>query len=234
MNILALDTCFDACSVAIGVEIGGAGERREGDFEHRHEGHAEALMPMIAAAMGRAGLAFDAIDRIAVTRGPGTFTGTRIGIAAARGLALATGAGIVTATSLEVMARQAAASLADLMADEVLAVVMDARRASVYVQVFEADGIRALGPPWLLSIEEAVRLEPARELVCVGSGAELVATAARTARRGIEAQLPDLTPEAATLLAMAIDMAPQPGPPAPLYLRPADAKPQAGKSIERL
>ena len=89
MRVLAIDTALEACSAAVL------------DTEHVamsvHEslpklrGHAEALMPMIARVMDRAGLDFAALDRIAVTTGPGSFTGLRVGLAAARGLALATG-----------------------------------------------------------------------------------------------------------------------------------------------
>ena len=76
-------------------------------YEPRATGHAERLFPMIAEVMDGAGLAFSAIDRIAVTLGPGTFTGVRVGIAAARALALATGKPVVAMTSLAVMAHRA-------------------------------------------------------------------------------------------------------------------------------
>ena len=122
MRVLAIDTALEACSAAVL------------DTEHVamsvHEslpklrGHAEALMPMIARVMDRAGLDFAALDRIAVTTGPGSFTGLRVGLAAARGLALATGK---PAIGLSTLAAYAAPLVA---ADGTLPVVaaIDARR----------------------------------------------------------------------------------------------------------
>ena len=95
MRLLALDTATSACSAALW---------QDGTVLARHlqpmaRGQSEALLPMVAAVMAEAGLAFADLDLLAVTVGPGTFTGIRIGLAAARGLALATGlplAGIAT------------------------------------------------------------------------------------------------------------------------------------------
>src|SRR5262245_25509962 len=105
MNILAFDTCLGAVSVAVrwrgpeGLLWGEAGELRSA-------GHAERLVPMIAEVMAGTGADFASLDRIAVTQGPGGFTSVRVGIAAARALALATGKPVVTATSLAVMAHR--------------------------------------------------------------------------------------------------------------------------------
>jgi len=233
MNILAFDTSFEACSVAFGVDIGGPEERLEAHFEPRHKGHAEVLMPMIEAAMARAGKAFRQIDRIAVTSGPGTFTGTRIGIAAARAMALATGAPIVTASSLEVMAVEAGQRLAEELGDALMAVAMDARRGSVYVQTFDDRGRRPLGEPALMAFPAATAAGSPRATVYVGSAAEALAAAARAEGRDARARLAELMPDAATLVRMAPHIAPSKRPPRPLYLRPADAKPQTGKAIER-
>ena len=83
MNILAFDTCFDACSVAVRRDDGAVIAERV----LMRRGHAEALLPMIERTMQAAGLSFGDLERIAVTHGPGTFTGTRVGMAAALGLA---------------------------------------------------------------------------------------------------------------------------------------------------
>ena len=83
MNILAFDTCFDACSVCVASGADRAVES-SGALERFETGHAERLIPMIGEAMSRARLDFDHTRRLAVTVGPGTFTGTRIGVAAAR------------------------------------------------------------------------------------------------------------------------------------------------------
>jgi tRNA threonylcarbamoyladenosine biosynthesis protein TsaB len=87
MNILAFDTCFDACSVCVAQTGADRAVEFSGALERFETGHAERLIPMVEEVMSRAGLTFSHIDRLAVTVGPGTFTGTRIGVAAARALA---------------------------------------------------------------------------------------------------------------------------------------------------
>lgn len=233
MNILAFDTCFDACSVCVAqrrddavVELASARERFE-------TGHAERLVPMIDEVMGRAGIAFEDLDRLAVTVGPGTFTGTRIGIAAARGLALATGIAAVGTSSLAVMAHIAACELRSRPADEELAVAVDARRGEVYVQLFGAAGRVAKSQPMLLPVMDAARLGGGGLLLIVGSGAAAVAEAAASEGRHVEARLASLLPDASALARIAADLAPAEAPLAPLYLRAPDAKPQDGKSIAR-
>jgi tRNA threonylcarbamoyladenosine biosynthesis protein TsaB len=135
MIVLAFDTCFDACSVCVAqsreagtLQLASALER----FETRH---AERLIPMIEEAMRDAGIAFGAIDRVAVTTGPGTFTGTRIGVAAARGIALSTGIATVGVSSLAVMAEVARRDLGELAKGCDLAVAVDARRCQAYAQL---------------------------------------------------------------------------------------------------
>ena len=112
MNVLAFDTCFGAVSAAVRWRSGRGEWLLREAYEARSAGHAERLFPMIAEVMEGAGLAFSAIDRIAVTLGPGGFTGVRVGIAAARALALATGKPVVATTSLAVMAHRAEEMLA--------------------------------------------------------------------------------------------------------------------------
>ena len=136
MNVLAFDTCLGAVSAAVRWK-GASGEWQVASrFEARAGGHAERLMPMIAEVMEEAGLAFADLGRIAVTVGPGTFTGVRGGVAAARGLALASGLPVVTATSLAVMAHGAREQLQGRDAD-LLAVAVDARRGMVYLEIFD-------------------------------------------------------------------------------------------------
>src|SRR6476619_838935 len=104
MNILALDTSMGACNAAV-LLADGATQRIVLCEETMARGHAEALMPMVAEVMTEAGLGFAALDLIAATLGPGSFTGVRIAIAAARGFALATGAPLWGTDSLTVMAK---------------------------------------------------------------------------------------------------------------------------------
>ena len=111
MNILALDTSMGACSAAV-LRADGAALGLFARQEAMARGHAEALMPMVAGVMDEAHLAFPDLDLIAATVGPGSFTGVRITIAAARGLALATGAKLYGTDSLTVMAKSALATCA--------------------------------------------------------------------------------------------------------------------------
>src|SRR6185369_1375967 len=99
-------------------------------------GHAEALMPLIARAMQSAEIAFSALDRIAVTTGPGSFTGLRVGISAARGLALAAGKPAVGLTTLSAYA---APFVAQAAPDPILSAI-DARHDQVYFQLVGGDG----------------------------------------------------------------------------------------------
>src|SRR6478672_6599671 len=106
MKILALDTSMGACGTA--VLLGhGAPCRIVLREERMARGHAEALMPMVAEAMKEAGIDFAKLDLVAATLGPGSFTGVRIAIAAARGFALATGAHPWGTDSLTMMAKAA-------------------------------------------------------------------------------------------------------------------------------
>ena len=233
MNILAFDTCLGACSAAVGVAAGGALENVESLYEEMPSGQAERLMPMIDAAMRAAGIGFAALDRIAVTTGPGTFTGTRIGIAAARALALATGASVVGMSTLELMGMEAAHAIGRQRAGRNLAVTVDAHRGQVYAQLFGTVGEAPCSPPQLLTIAEAADLARATPTVFAGSGAAAVAAAASAAGHRAEAVLPEFQPNAAYLLLAAQSRQPTSSPLRPLYLRPADAKPQAGKALAR-
>lgn len=244
MNILAFDTCFAACSAAAAKNYEPGAEHAAGlraRFEAMATGHAERLPSMIREVMADAGLDFPDLDRIAITNGPGSFTGTRISVAAARALSLSTSCDLVAVSSLAVMAEQARGKLATEtcearntgMAGAPLLIVVDARRGEVYVQRFDTGGSDAVTGPLLLPIADATALAgPGRTLVA-GSGAAAVAGAAGKAGKQVTAHLPDLLPDARDLCRLATTMDPTRGAIKPLYLRPANAKPQSGKSIER-
>jgi tRNA threonylcarbamoyladenosine biosynthesis protein TsaB len=228
MKILAFDTCFDACSVCV-AELRDGLVSLSSRMERFETGHAERLIPMIGEAMDEAGLSFEKLDRIAVTIGPGTFTGTRIGIAAARSLALATNEQTVGVSSLAVMADVARR---DITADT-LAIVTDARRGEVYAQLFgPAGGYAPLSPPLLLAVDDAARLGGSASIIFVGSGAVAVAEAAARQARDAQAALPRLLPDAVALAGIAARSEATGAPPVPFYLRPPDAKPQ-DKAIAR-
>ena len=165
MIILALDTCVDACSVAI----------RTGDetlaalSEPMHRGHQERLAPMAAEALAMAGVTPAALDRVAVTTGPGSFTGLRVGLAFAKGLALALDRPCIGVGTLEALALSQDAPF--------VAACLDARRGRVYLQVF-ADGRAAMAPDILDIDVAAARLAElwnGGRAHIVGSGAPLIA-----------------------------------------------------------
>lgn len=189
-------------------------------------GHAERVFGMIAATMDAAGLGYGELDRIAVTIGPGSFTGLRVGIAAARGLALVVGCPIVGIGTLAVHA-ETARELAGAV--PVLA-VLDARRDEVYGQHFTADGT-PIGPAEIGSPNYFASMIEAGD-VLAGAGADIVAGSLIT-----DLTIPIVHRQSApdigafarmSLLAPATDAAPR-----PLYLRPPDAKPQTTKGVAR-
>ena len=122
-------------------------------------GHAERLTPMIETVMSEADLAFAALDRIAVSIGPGTFTGARISIAAARALSFATGAPIVAYSSLNLMAMS---PLIPAARGRRLAVATDARRGEVYMQIFNPHSLLPAGPPAVVAVADAAEISGRR------------------------------------------------------------------------
>jgi tRNA threonylcarbamoyl adenosine modification protein YeaZ len=220
MKILAFDTSLGACSAA--VAIGGRIVARL--LEPMERGHAERVVPMIAEAMADAALALAELDLIAATPGPGTFTGIRVAVAAAEGLRLATGCPLCGTTSLAVMA----AALGKDAEGRTIAVSVDARREETYTQFFAGGALRPLGEAQLLRPEEAARSLPVgRPIVAVGSAARGLVDAARPLGHAIAAGPAVPYPDAADLALLAPQL-PRLNPLRPIYMRPPDAKPQAG------
>src|SRR6476659_5983792 len=201
MNILALDTSMGACSAAV-LLAEGATQRIVLCEERMARGHAEALMPMVAEVMTEAGLDFAALNLIAATLGPGSFTGVRIAIAAARGFALATGAHLWGTDSLTVMAKAAMES--GMAGDgKPFAVAVDARGERLYFGLYDAG--RKLAGPLLIDAGEAAALLPGELGTAVGNGPGHVAEAAMLRGHRVEAKLPDLQPNAAALAELALE-----------------------------
>jgi tRNA threonylcarbamoyladenosine biosynthesis protein TsaB len=168
VKVLAFDTALAACSAAVWSD----GAILAARLERLDRGHAEALMPMVEAVRTEAGLAYEDIDRLAVTVGPGTFTGLRIGLAAARGLALAIARPLVGVTTLEALA--AGVSEDERQGRSVLAVI-DARRGEVYAQTFDA-GLAPLVPPSLstVRVSEAAETPDAPVVAALAAGRAVV------------------------------------------------------------
>ena len=208
MKLLAVDTALGACSVAVtdGVHV----------LAHHHEfmdrGHAEALAPMVEAAMRDAKLTFASLDRLAVTMGPGTFTGQRVGLAFLRALRIALHRPLIGVTTLAAMAEAAKAEtgLARAIA------LHDARRDEVYVEID--------GTPEILLFDDAVRT-----LRNIGGDAP-IALAGTAAPRVCDALsngfvLSTIRQPDALWVARLAAIAPETdSAPRPLYLRAPDAK----------
>jgi tRNA threonylcarbamoyladenosine biosynthesis protein TsaB len=224
MRVLALDTALDACAAAV-LDT----ERRDlvaSETRPMTRGHAEALMPMVARVMDAARLEFAEIDRVAVTIGPGSFTGVRVGIAAARGIALAAGKPAIGLTTLAAFtAPHVAAGFAGTVVS-----VIDARHGQVYMQVFGPGG-RAVIAPRLAAVREAVEAARTRApALLTGSAADLVAAewpADDPPPQVLAASAPEIGWVARLGAAAQADRA----LPKPLYLRPPDARPEAAARI---
>jgi tRNA threonylcarbamoyl adenosine modification protein YeaZ len=229
MNILALDTSMGACSAALITRDGGA-RRVFARAERMARGHAEALMPMVDDIMRESGIAFGALDRIAATTGPGSFTGVRIAIAAARGLALVTAAKLFGSDSLTVMAREAR----DLgvTGGAPFAVAVDARRGMLYLGLYDEASRRRDGPI-LIAPDDAANLLPRDLRTAVGSGAVRLAEVAIASGLRVAAQLTDLEPNGVALAALAEESGETVPSLRPLYLRPPDARPQTQPQARR-
>jgi tRNA threonylcarbamoyladenosine biosynthesis protein TsaB len=226
MRVLAIDTALAACSAAVLDTANGGIVASESLPMAR--GHAEALMPLLARVMKKSGVAFANLERVVVTTGPGSFTGLRVGISAARGFGVATGIPVVGVTTLSAYA---APYLAD---DDQIPVVaaIDARHEHVYLQVFGTGG-RTLIAARLAPLNEAVRAASEAPARIVGSGAKAVADGlAKTAPAPIIVD-PREAPDIGWVAQIGAAVAEAQAPPKPQYLRAPDAQPQNAASLPR-
>ena len=190
---LALDCAANACSVAVAR----SGQVVASHWRPMARGHAEAAPVMVERAMADAGAAFSEISRILVTRGPGSFTGIRIALAAARGLALVTGADIAAVPTFEAL-RPAEPPDGRLFA------VLDTKRGGVY-----AAELSEGAAPFITTIDALAAEAP---FSVTGDAAAALAALAPGTVRALGPELPD----AARLLGRALPT----GSASPLYLTP--------------
>jgi len=226
MRVLAIDTALEACAAAV-LDTGRGGMAASESLP-MVRGHAEALMPLIARVMSQAGIRFADLDRIAVTSGPGSFTGLRVGISAARGIALAAGKPAYGLTTLAAFAAPHIAS------DDTVpvAVVIDARHEHVYLQIFGPGG-RTLVAPRIASIRDAVRVAATGPARIAGNAARALA-AAWPAGEPAPTLIEDASaPDIAWVARLGAAAAGNPGAPRPLYLRAPDAQPQDAARLPR-
>jgi tRNA threonylcarbamoyl adenosine modification protein YeaZ len=224
--ILAIDTALSATSACLIA----AGDLKPLAMETlpMQSGQAEALLPLIDRIVSRAEGGFKAITRVAVTVGPGSFTGIRIGVAAARAIGLACKIPVVGVSTLAALAASGIA--AGIRAPIVAAI--DARHGNVYVQSFGADGATLLGPA-LMTAGEAARALGGGPVRLLGSGGPMIAIEAWSigisAEADVQASIPDIT-FVARLGALAD---PARALPRPLYLKAPDATPPAATRLLR-
>jgi tRNA threonylcarbamoyladenosine biosynthesis protein TsaB len=227
MRVLAIDTALAACSAAVlDTENGGVIASESAAMER---GHAEALMPLLERVVKASGLAFADFERIVVTTGPGSFTGLRVGLAAARGLGVATHIPVVGVTTLSAYAAPYLA--ADDQSPVVVAI--DARHEHVYLEVF-GPGKHTLIAPRLAPLGEAIRAAAQAPARVVGSAAQAVADG--LANKNLTKPIVVDTRRAPDINWVAKIGAAAPeaqAPPKPQYLRAPDAQPQYAASLPR-
>lgn len=225
MNILALDTSANLCAVAV---LDSIGNRILAEVtEDIGKGHAERLMAIVQQVLDQAGLDIASIGKIVVSVGPGSFTGARVGVSTARGLALALHCPVVGVTTLEALAHDARM----LMPGRPVVAAIDAHRGEIFAQVFAGDAT-AEG--------EAFAIEPAafiaqleshsRETVLTGSAAESLNAALGDKAFAMASQNATGTIAAFATIGAEREAGEKPKP---LYLRGPDAKPQQGFTIAR-
>lgn len=222
MKLLAIDCAANLCAACIydtgvGAELG----REVLDLG---KGHAEHLMAVIEAALKAASTGYHDLGAIAVSIGPGSFTGLRVGVSTARGLALALKIPAIGVTTLEALAAEGA----NAFPGRAVLAALDAGREEIHAALYDKTLVETYGPS-VTTLAEATTMAIGAEAVLVGTAAPQIAAAAGRAF--------DTGPAAATAdIATYARLASAKGPgerPKPLYLRGADAKPQAGFILPR-
>lgn len=223
MIVLAIDCAASLCAAC----VYDAGRQKElgRSVLDLGKGHAEHLMAVIADALNASGVGYADLDAIAVSTGPGSFTGVRVGVSTARGLALALKIPAIGVTTLEALAVQAR----EKFPGRAVLVALDGGREEIHAALYDEAAILRYGPA-VSTLAEMVEMAPANVPVLAGTMAGKIAAAATGAF--------DLGPAAATAdIAVYARLAAKKGAgekPHPVYLRSADAKPQAGFVLPRV
>ncbi len=218
MIILAFDTSLNACSVAIQKDNILVCQK----LKIMDKGQAEELIPLAIEVLAEAGMKWEDIDGLGVTLGPGTFTGIRVGIAAARGIALVRNIPVLGYTSLHTIAKGALRT-GKILAQEELLVMSDARRNEVYIQYFGANSIPS-GPPALISTFEINNWLPSYGIALAGSAVAILQSLNKEISERFKI-IKDLNfPEAQDVAFLAEEQMIKSdwvyqGPPSPIYLR---------------
>lgn len=209
--ILAIETGSRSCSVAVFASLTDIPAALHENTDH---GHATMLMPMIEQAMAKAGCGYADLERIAVAVGPGSFTGIRVGLAAALGLSLASGIPAVGISSFHCVAVSAVAERQDRR----LFVLLDSRREEPFLAEFD-ENLGFIQPPTVIAPDALDDvLAPARPLILAGDAPAM----GRYAQQG-GIRLIQISPQALSVAELAADpMRRYDLPPKPVYVRPPD------------
>jgi len=224
--VLAVDTALGACSAIL--FDANLNQTIAIETVAMNRGHAEALLPMVDRVMQSAGLDFEELDRFVTTVGPGSFTGLRVGIAAARGLALASGKPAIGVSTLDALAAPFVTETETVP----IVVAIDARHGNFYLQMVGAGG-RKLVTPRVATLAEAIRAAAIGLVRIIGSGADLIASQwppDLPAPLLVDARA---APDIAWVARLGAMTDASTSPPKPLYLRPPDARPQDAHRLPR-
>jgi tRNA threonylcarbamoyladenosine biosynthesis protein TsaB len=218
MMILAIDTALDACAAAVLDTEAGRLIAQESQAMKR--GHAETLMPLIGRVISASGAAFTSLDRIAVTTGPGSFTGLRVGLSAARGIALAANVPVVGVTTLAAYA----APVVSQNAEHPVVSAIDARHDHVYLQVVSGNG-SALVRPRVAPMADALNTWRFGAPYLVGNAADILAE--HWPSHAVPPFRVDMqpAPDISWVGWLGAAVSPNTAPARPFYLRAPDAKP---------
>ena len=217
MKVLAIDSALGACSAAVWDQTVMSGQQKI-----MSRGHVEELLPMVQAVVTESGLEFAQLELIAVSIGPGSFTGLRAGLAAARGLGLALNIPVHGVTTLEAVAA-AAVRLPSTASSDAILVALETKRADIYVQTFDGLGV-AMSEPLAQLPLAATDLLSANTSLC-GDAADRVRAELSVERRDTIKCLPDIErPGAGDIAEIAAGRMREPVPAEPLYIHPPAAK----------
>lgn len=217
MRILAFECATVRCSAAVWQD-GVVRAHAASDTPH---GATELLVPMLSRVMAESGIDLQAMDRLAITVGPGHFTGLRAGLAVARGLVLATGIAAVAVTTLETVA--AATAPEDRHGRHVLAAI-DSKRAEPYLQIFDA-ALHPVSEPVACLIDDFITTAARFPRLLVAGDAEpALSDALRRAGLDVERAAGPQQPDAAVVASLAAERPVVQGKLRPFYLHPPAVK----------
>jgi tRNA threonylcarbamoyl adenosine modification protein YeaZ len=223
MRILALDTALPAvCACVLDSD---ATEPLAMETLPMERGHAEALLPLIERVMAQVEGGFASLDRIAVTVGPGSFTGIRVAISAARGFGVALDIPVVGVSTLAAFAAPLVLGQKPASPQPgVIVSAIDARHGQVYLQACSDTGVVLLAPT-VLPLAEAIDKLPPGPLRITGSAAPLLAIAAWSRHRAAEVEGEIVATPILYVARLGMIADPAGAPPRPLYIKAPDVKP---------